>query len=261
MARKFDEIVEFSEIGDFIDIPVKRYSSGMYVRLAFSVAAHLDPEVLLLDEALSVGDQRFREKCQRRVEDVRRDGRTVLFVSHDMSSVLRMCERTIVLEGGRVAFLGTSGDAAAKYANVTENLPPGEREGSGEIRIGRISLRSPAGNAMAATNGPLTISVELETTRPLDATGVALRIGVHARRGMLAQFSTEIEPASPFDCEVRSGTVVTCEVDHLPLKPGEYWLSAQLSRTHELIDEVEKHSWFWIVPSDVHVDRLVPDGA
>jgi lipopolysaccharide transport system ATP-binding protein len=258
VSQRFDEIVEFSEIEEFIDIPVKRYSSGMYVRLAFSVAAHLDPEVLLLDEVLSVGDRLFREKCHRRVDEIRRDGRTVLFVSHDISSVLRMCERTIVLERGRVAFIGSSGDAAARYTRITGTLASGEREGTGEIRVGRMVVGSPAGDSMVAAGGPFRVSVELEATRPVDATGIKLKIGIHARSGLLAQLSTEIEPESPLDCEVRSGTVVACDVDRLPLKPGEYWLSARLERAHELVDQVERRTSFWIVPGDVYGTGFMP---
>jgi homopolymeric O-antigen transport system ATP-binding protein len=258
VSRRFDEIVEFSEIGEFIDIPVKRYSSGMYVRLAFSIAAHLDPDVLLLDEVLSVGDRQFKDKSHRRVEEITRDGRTVLFVSHDMSSVLSMCERTILLERGRVAFLGSTADAAERYATMTGTLSAGEREGSGEIRIGRIWLTSPAGEATVRADGPLQVAVELETTTPRDATGVTLKVGVHARRGVIAQFSTEVEPDNPLDCEVQSGTVVSCDVERFPLKPGEYWLSARLERTHEILDVVERRMSFWVVPADVHGTGVLP---
>jgi lipopolysaccharide transport system ATP-binding protein len=259
VARKFDEIVEFSEIGAFIDIPVKRYSSGMYVRLAFSVAAHLEPEVLLLDEVLSVGDRQFKDKSHKRVEEITRDGRTVLFVSHDMSSVLQMCERTVLLERGRIAFLGDTTDAAAKYATMTGTFAAAEREGTGEIRIARIWLTSPVGEAAVRADGPLQVGVELETTRPVDATGVVLTIGVRARRGVLAQLSTAIEPDSPLDCEVRSGTVVACDVERLPLKPGEYSLTARLQRTHELIDELEQGPSFWVVPGDVYGTGFLPN--
>jgi lipopolysaccharide transport system ATP-binding protein len=252
IARKFDQIVEFSEIGSFIDIPVKRYSSGMYVRLAFSVAAHLDPEVLLLDEVLSVGDRQFREKCHKRVDEIVGDGRTVLFVSHDMSSVLAMCNQTVVLEHGRIAYFGPTEEAAATYATMTGSFESGERAGTGEIRIGRIWLTSPAGEAAVRADGPFQVAVELETTSPVDATGLMLKLGLHARKSLLAQLSTEVEPESPLDCEVRSGTIVTCAVERLPLKPGEYWLSARLERTHELVDEADAKTSFWVLPADVH---------
>lgn len=106
IRRKFDEIVAFSEIGKFLDTPVKRYSSGMYVRLAFSVAAHLEPEILIVDEVLAVGDAQFQKKCIGKMGDVARGGRTVLFVSHNMGAVKQLCSRAVLLEGGTVSGVG-----------------------------------------------------------------------------------------------------------------------------------------------------------
>jgi len=116
VARKFDEIVAFSEIENYIDTPVKRYSSGMYVRLAFAVAAHLDSEILLADEVLAVGDAAFQKKCLGKMEDVSRNqGRTVVFVSHNISAVLSLCTKGVVLNKGSLAFSGEIHDAAKKY--------------------------------------------------------------------------------------------------------------------------------------------------
>ena len=106
IRRKFDEIVAFAEVEKFLDTPVKRYSSGMYVRLAFAVAAHLEPEILLVDEVLAVGDARFQKKCLDKMEDVGHGGRTVLFVSHNMPAITRICQRAILLDGGRVVSNG-----------------------------------------------------------------------------------------------------------------------------------------------------------
>ncbi|NPU86148.1 MAG: ABC transporter ATP-binding protein [Syntrophaceae bacterium] len=115
IGRKFDEIVDFSGVATFIDTPVKRYSSGMYVRLAFAVAAHLEPEILLVDEVLAVGDAEFQKKCLGKMGDVAREGRTVLFVSHNMAAVRNLCARSILLEDGRVATDGTSEQAIGYY--------------------------------------------------------------------------------------------------------------------------------------------------
>ena len=114
--RKFDEIVAFSEIEDFLDTPVKRYSSGMYVRLAFAVAAHLEPEILIVDEVLAVGDYAFQKKCLGKMHDVATsDGRTILFVSHNMSALAQLCEHGILLEDGRVKTIGPVGDVIKTY--------------------------------------------------------------------------------------------------------------------------------------------------
>lgn len=121
--RKFDEIVEFSGIGKFLDTPVKRYSSGMSVRLAFAVAAHLEPEILLIDEVLAVGDAEFQRKCLGKMRDVTADGRTVLFVSHNMSAVRNLCDRVLLIEQGRLAMDGAAEPAIAAYLN--RNLAQG----------------------------------------------------------------------------------------------------------------------------------------
>jgi lipopolysaccharide transport system ATP-binding protein len=115
IARKFDAIVAFSEVEQFIDTPVKHYSSGMYLRLAFAVAAHMDPEILIVDEVLAVGDASFQKKCLNKMQDVGQEGRTVLFVSHSMPAITRLCERAILLDGGRVVQDGPSGDVVGAY--------------------------------------------------------------------------------------------------------------------------------------------------
>ena len=115
IKRKFDAIIAFSEIEKFLDTPVKRYSSGMYVRLAFAVAAHLEPEILIVDEVLAVGDTQFQKKCLGKMEDVGREGRTILFVSHNIAAVTRLCRRAVWLEGGKVKELGEVNDVCSRY--------------------------------------------------------------------------------------------------------------------------------------------------
>ncbi|MES2025558.1 MAG: ABC transporter ATP-binding protein [Pseudomonadota bacterium] len=122
IKKKFDEIVAFAEVEKFLDTPVKRYSSGMYVRLAFAVAAHLEPEILIVDEVLAVGDAQFQKKCLGKMEEVGKQGRTVLFVSHNMAMISNLCQKGIVLDGGRLAFQGHISEAVLKYyqgANAT----------------------------------------------------------------------------------------------------------------------------------------------
>ncbi|HEY8900395.1 MAG TPA: ABC transporter ATP-binding protein [Chthoniobacterales bacterium] len=127
LARKFDEIVAFAEIEKFIDTPVKRYSSGMYVRLAFAVAAHLEPEILIVDEVLAVGDQRFQRKCIGKMQEVSsKQGRTILFVSHSMETVMRLCNRAVLMDAGKVIADGTPASIVPKYYEDTDQvLAPG----------------------------------------------------------------------------------------------------------------------------------------
>src|SRR5438874_13059845 len=116
IKRKFDEIVAFAEVKKFLDTPVKRYSSGMYVRLAFAVAAHLDPEILLIDEVLAVGDAEFQKKCLDKMENVvTAEGRTVVFVSHDMDAICHICSRCILLKDGAIAKIGDAANVVAAY--------------------------------------------------------------------------------------------------------------------------------------------------
>jgi lipopolysaccharide transport system ATP-binding protein len=117
---KFDEIVSFAELDKFIDTPVKRYSSGMYVRLAFAVAAHLEPEILIVDEVLAVGDAQFQKKCLGKMGDVSKEGRTVLFVSHNMAAVQQLCQKGIVLSKGQLIYSGAAMDAVDKYINMLD---------------------------------------------------------------------------------------------------------------------------------------------
>src|SRR5690349_6651314 len=119
IRRKFDQIVEFSEIERFLDTPVKRYSSGMYVRLAFAVAAHLEPEVLIIDEVLAVGDANFQKKCLGRMNEVAHEGRTVLFASHNTGAVAELCTRAVLIERGEKLADGPTGDVLTAYSSLT----------------------------------------------------------------------------------------------------------------------------------------------
>jgi lipopolysaccharide transport system ATP-binding protein len=134
VRRKFDRIVEFAELERFIDTPVKRYSSGMYVRLGFAVAAHINPHLLLVDEVLAVGDASFQSKCQLRIEELRRNGMTVVFVSHDMAAVEKLCSRVFFLNGGRICASGEPAEVIGKYYDAVVAF---NRNGGGELEQGR----------------------------------------------------------------------------------------------------------------------------
>jgi len=154
VRRKFDEIVEFSEIAEFIDTPVKRYSSGMYVRLAFAVAAHLDPEVLIVDEVLAVGDANFQRKCIGKMGKVAKEGRTVILVSHSMVLVENLTKKCLWLHDGQMRMAGESGEVAAEYLKFSQAQAVSEkdglhdyrlRRGSGEARLSSFSMRNDRG--------------------------------------------------------------------------------------------------------------------
>lgn len=143
IKRKFDEIVDFAGIEKFLDTPVKRYSSGMYVRLAFAVAAHLEPEILIVDEVLAVGDAQFQKKCLGKMEEVGREGRTVVFVSHNMAAITNLCQTSIFLEGGQIKFKGWASDIVGKYLESTIKEFGGELcfyENNSEAYFTKVSL-------------------------------------------------------------------------------------------------------------------------
>ena len=158
IERKFDEIVAFAEVEHFIDTPVKHYSSGMYLRLAFAVAAHLEPEILLVDEVLAVGDAQFQRKCMAKMEDVGRQGRTVLFVSHNMPAVTRLCQRTILLGKGGVQMDGPSHQVAGSYlnsevGNSAERVWPDVDKGTGKRRHSSARGAGPGKRRTVGGNG------------------------------------------------------------------------------------------------------------
>lgn len=263
-AAKFDEIVDFSGVRDFMDMPIKRYSSGMYVRLAFSVAAHLDPEILLLDEVLAVGDRAFQEKCLARIHEMVNAGRAVIFVSHDVASVARLCDRALVLKNGSVAFDGNVDDAIGEYLHAT---PLGgddietTREGTGELRVTDVHIRSADVDRPLASGSPAVIQVDFHATRPVDATNLRLLLGIHGPTGgMYAQLSTDFDPTRPLEqLSLSERGSISCFLDDLPLKPGMYTVSAALERAGgELVDRVVDRSPFALAPADYYETGVLP---
>ncbi len=177
IKKKFDEIVDFSGIGNYIDTPVKRYSSGMHVRLAFAVAAHLEPDILIVDEVLAVGDAEFQNKCIGKMQDVsRKEGRTVLFVSHNMAAVKNLCKRGLILEHGRISFEGGVDDCVAKYLSSGhggegyELKDRTDRIGGDRFRFTAIDLIGESGDKLkqAISGEKLSIDIEYECYEKLE---------------------------------------------------------------------------------------------
>ncbi len=200
--RKFDEIVAFAEVSKFLDTPVKRYSSGMAMRLGFSVAAHLEPEVLVVDEVLAVGDAAFQRKCLGKMHDVSREGRTVLFVSHNMSAITRLCERALLLDQGGVVADGPAPNVVSLY--LTSNLgahavrewpDPATAPGNEVVRMRRVRVRDQAGQTLqeADIRRPVGIDMEFEVVEP----GWVLQPDFHFynEEGLRLFVTFELQPA------------------------------------------------------------------
>jgi lipopolysaccharide transport system ATP-binding protein len=226
---RFDEIVAFAEVEKFLDTPVKRYSSGMYVRLAFAIAAHLEPEILIVDEVLAVGDTQFQKKCLGKMEDVGREGRTVLFVSHNMGTINALCNKCILLEEGKLSDYEATPAVIAKYNNIANKLETVEIEprmrnrGDGSITFQSCSLFSRAGEPKIAFHIGEDIRVEIKLMSAFsgtmsfwliifDSTGVPL-LSTHQR---------DVEHA-----EITPGQYkIVYETIDLGLMPGSYTITA-----------------------------------
>lgn len=192
IERRFDEIVAFAEIEQFIDTPVKRYSSGMYVRLAFAVAAHLNTEILLVDEVLAVGDADFQKKCLQKMGDVRENGRTTIFVSHNMESVARLCSRALLLEKGCVEALGATAEVVGKYLHSgsgllaekhwhkTETAP-----GDDVVRLNSVRVRNKEGETQQVLDSTEPIGIEIGYTTLAPVTNLAAEFVVYDGPGNL----------------------------------------------------------------------------
>lgn len=206
IAAKFDEIVEFSGVAKFIDTPVKHYSSGMYLRLAFSVAAHLEPEILVVDEVLAVGDAEFQRKCLGKMSDVAQEGRTVLFVSHNMSAILRLTEESIVLEKGKLVYRASTRQAVDYYM-ASGLSQSGERiwtmdevpSDAAPFRPLAMRVRDPQGKVVDTVQSrqPLEIELEYELDKPIQG----LRVGVYLQtiRGEVLFTSFDTDAPEQYD--------------------------------------------------------------
>ncbi|MGK7903694.1 MAG: ABC transporter ATP-binding protein [Hormoscilla sp.] len=233
ISKKFDEIVAFSEVEKFIDTPVKRYSSGMYVRLAFAVAAHLEPEILIVDEVLAVGDVEFQKKCLGKMGDVaEKEGRTVLFVSHNLPSVRRLCQQGILLESGKIVYRGNANDCIDKYLSSvslhdvaeleTDKVKRHIEDYGTDLRIVKIKVESASEKGVIWFGSPLTVRIVFQVNKPL--------------KDVVWSFSIEtLDSTRVVDCMNIQSMPPTCfseigvytskgTLDPNPLRPGTYKL-------------------------------------
>jgi lipopolysaccharide transport system ATP-binding protein len=261
IERKFDEIVAFAEVERFIDTPVKRYSSGMYVRLAFAVAAHMEPEILLVDEVLAVGDAQFQSKCLGKMETVARHGRTVLFVSHNMAAIQSLCSHCLYLSDGKKAFEGEAEPVIKAYLSTVsvDSDRPGlkervDRRGSGRVKIVDFYVLNKEGVKQDSLNagGDYTFVIEYEKTNSADAIAnvvgsIALtdrqrRIVLLVRSNFMNQ-NVRLPPG-------RHGKI-ECHIDDLSLGLGRYHSILYLSHGEsEVLDWVEDATEISIIGGD-----------
>ena len=228
IGAKFDEIVDFSGVEKFLDTPVKRYSSGMYVRLAFAVAAHLSPEILIIDEVLSVGDAGFQKKCIGKMEAVANEGRTIVFVSHNLAAVRSLCTRSLLLEGGVLQMFGPSAEVIDHYMHQYETTP--------EMRIGKIEAdhdffsvgegfslcpKDQRTTFSVLCGQPIEVEFDIEAPKPLSevTSGITIFAGNGER---VVSMSSKVQNVSSAPGVSRNWTI-RCDLGQLPLNAGTYY--------------------------------------
>jgi len=230
IKRKFDEIVAFAEVEKFLDTPVKRYSSGMYVRLAFAVSAHLEPEILIIDEVLAVGDDEFQRKCLGKLKDVSRGGRTVLFVSHNVGAIEALCTRTILLKDGHLTFDGRPNEAVNRYLHHDAG------RGSAKFapRSGSPSITAIQVDELELLSGNLVIRIDFIS--PYQLAPPIPGLVLYDEVGVPVFGSNPRIHGENFEGEITSAGSIWFEAKDLPLMQGQYFLSVWLGDWHNDYD-------------------------
>ena len=261
--RKFDEIVAFAEIEQFLDTPVKRYSSGMYVRLAFSVAAHLEPEILIVDEVLAVGDSEFQSKCLGKMDNIARGGRTIFFVSHNMAAVQNLCNKAILLKTGKIESDGECQHVLEKYMKSNQNdgaqaplelsrvhgmLPIIRQVQLSDLEFDNITL--------FRSGHPFSVSIHYDS--PVSLRDPRFGIIVESAAGGRLFFLQTLFQHGAIDNLPGRG-VLNCTVPSLPLVPGSYSLTIGCSSAGQQLDLIERGVRFSVEGADFyHTGRLPP---
>lgn len=264
IERTFDDIVAFAEVERFLDTPVKRYSSGMYVRLAFAVAAHLEPEILLVDEVLAVGDVAFQKKCLGKMGEVSRSGRTVLLVSHQLAAVESLCTRCLLFEGGRLEFDGDTRTALQRYQTRDASATAArsdlrQHQGRSKGYVPTMTEVSLGGSAAAGSGirmgDPLEIRVRFDASMPLRP---VLGVVVKTSMGLpLFGINNRLVPAYQFE-ECTATGMIACRFDSLPLMPGSYQIDLFFGDQFRDVDAVREAISFDVLPADVFGSGKLP---
>ncbi len=255
IERKFDEIVAFAEVEKFLDTPVKRYSSGMYVRLAFAVAAHLEPEILLVDEVLAVGDAAFQKKCLGKMGDVAQEGRTVLFVSHNMATVESLCGTTFLLNEGHIIKRGRTSDIIEAYMNnvgshETVSLDVRkDRKGDGSIRLTSINIDSGQHKPSIRCGDKLHIRLTFDSTDTFSS--VVFLIGIYDQLNRPIFF---LDSGMTYGvAKIHKGPgVVTCVTGSINLTPGPCYVNVAVLLGRTIVDHIGRATTFNVEADDFY---------
>jgi len=255
IGRKFDEIVAFAEIDRFLDTPVKHYSTGMYLRLAFAVAAHLEPEILLIDEVLAVGDAGFQRKCLGKLEDTARSGRTVIFVSHDLAAVRQLVGRACMFEEGGLRMAGPPDEVIRAYLSSVDNTPgslQSRRDRKGTQAIRGVDIRvyvERHQTTVLAAGDDVTFELTYVSNLPASLDCIELTFGIYDALGRAVTF-LENAPLKVALAALPGGGTFRCRVPRLPFPPARYFLNYHLHHRGDLLDWVQQATWFDVFAGD-----------
>ena len=264
IKRKFDEIVSFAEVEKFLDTPVKRYSSGMYVRLAFAVAAHLEPEILIVDEVLAVGDVQFQKKCLDKMQDVAGEGRTVLFVSHNMYSVRELCSSAMLLDHGRIIIAGPTGEVVDHYleSNYAQEGEiyldnwEGTRTSPGTARVSVVRTLNKYGEICSVFEIGKSIMFEADVTN-LPSNGFVVSFSVSNKQGVLV-YHVRSQDSELVTAGAGSSTRVRMTIPEIRVVEGPYTVNVWLgNHLNQLEDRVESALAFHVLNKGHSVNRLL----
>jgi lipopolysaccharide transport system ATP-binding protein len=268
ISSKFDEIVEFAGVEGYIDTPVKRYSSGMYVRLAFGVAAHLEPDILIIDEVLAVGDVEFQKKAISKIRDVSKgEGRTVLFVSHNMSSIESLCNRGILLHNGTVVYSGSSPDTVHQYikknTTVTNSdlATRSDRTGSGELRFSGVNLLNTreVETDIFKQGEDIIINLHYDIFNEVhNFSGSHFSINILDKQGnLIVCHQTFLNGLAFSNNDIKSNRKIQFKIKNCPLQVGEYQVACDIINAGDYIDAIENIISFTIIGGNVY-DNIRP---
>jgi len=259
IERKFDEIVAFSGVEKFIDTPVKHYSSGMHVRLAFAVAAHLEPEILLVDEVLAVGDVAFQKKCLGKMGEVAGEGRTVLFVSHNMTAVKALCSRSVLLQSGQIVFNGLASSCVEEYLSrvspsISKNIPISQREREKRLslraKIVGITIVTEQGETQEVLHSDKPFVIRL-TIRSFSDTRCGIHLGIRDRQDQVLIWLNSACLQNKLFLFEKGTSQVDCKIDPTYLASGDYTITCGLTiPNQEWIDFVREAYFFSIKEFD-----------
>lgn len=261
IVRKFDEIVAFAELGEFIDTPVKRYSSGMYARLAFSVAAYLEPEILIIDEVLAVGDAKFQKQCLGKMSDVAKQGRTVLFVSHNMAAIKTLCQRAVVLDKGKMTSSGSVKLAIEQYLGLHESyakLPvvtlKNCKHPLEELQVSLLDQGQATNRYLMGDD--IVFEVKFRAQSPVQQLHIGFELSTQQGDCVLSSSSRYLT-TDHFSKPTQQG-VVRCSLGMVPLMPGNYSFSFWFGTGHEETDIFHHVIAFEMVEKNIWETTTIP---